>query len=246
MNPAADPDAAAFAALAWTPETVERFWRWQVGHPEHYFTRRFGDRIAQRLAPWLAEARSVLDFGCGPGFLVPHLAALGKEVTATDHSDAAIDATNLAFGTVPGFRGAVAVDALVGAARRFDAVVSIEVIEHLSDAQLGGFLNTLSGLLASGGTAIVTTPNDEDLAGAEVFCPACAHTFHRYQHMRSWSAHSLAGTLSTAGLQIVATFATDFSRRRFGDPVGALKRAVKRSLGRPEKRPHLVCIARKV
>ena len=32
-------------AMEWTGETIGRFWRWQVTHPDHYFTNRFGGRI---------------------------------------------------------------------------------------------------------------------------------------------------------------------------------------------------------
>jgi 2-polyprenyl-3-methyl-5-hydroxy-6-metoxy-1,4-benzoquinol methylase len=233
------------AALSWTPETIERFWRWQVRHPDHYFTKRFGRNIARNLSRWIGDARTVLDFGCGPGFLIPHLAALGKEVTATDHSKAAAEAANREFGSVPGFRGAVAIDELLAAGRRFDAIVSIEVIEHLSDDVLPSFLSALRALAETGATVIVTTPNDEDLDAAEVFCPHCDQTFHRYQHMRSWTASSLPAALASAGFAIVATYTTDFSRRPWRDGIGTLKRIVKRALGRPEKRPHLVCVARR-
>ena len=64
---------SALPQMEWTGETIGRFWRWQAAHPEHYFTNRFGDRIATALAPLLAGCRSVIDYGCGPGFLVPHL-----------------------------------------------------------------------------------------------------------------------------------------------------------------------------
>jgi 2-polyprenyl-3-methyl-5-hydroxy-6-metoxy-1,4-benzoquinol methylase len=233
------------AALAWTPETIERFWRWQVRHPDHYFTKRFGRNIARSLSRWIGGARTVLDFGCGPGFLIPHLAALGKDVTATDHSKAAAAAANREFGAVPGFRGAVAIDELLAAGRHFEAIVSIEVIEHLSEESLGSFLSALRALAAPNATVIVTTPNEEDLDAAEVFCPHCDHTFHRYQHMRSWTAASVSATLAAAGFAVVSTYTTDFSKPPARDVIGTLKRIVKRFLGRPEKRPHLVCVARR-
>lgn len=233
------------AALAWTPETIERFWRWQVRHPDHYFTKRFGRNIAGSLSRWIRGAHTVLDFGCGPGFLIPHLAALGKDVTATDHSKAAAEAANREFGSVPGFRGAVAIGDLLAAGRRFDAIVSTEVIEHLGEEALGTFLAALRALAAPGATVIVTTPNDEDLDAAEVFCPRCDQTFHRYQHLRSWTAASLSAVLASVGFDIVASYTTDFSKRSTRNVIGTLKGIFKRALGRPEKRPHLVCVARR-
>jgi 2-polyprenyl-3-methyl-5-hydroxy-6-metoxy-1,4-benzoquinol methylase len=232
-------------ALVWTPEMVSRFWRWQLSHPEHYFTRRFGDLIARDLAPRLAAARTVLDLGCGPGFLIPHLAALGKEVTATDHSAAAVEAANARFSGLAGFRGAVPAPELLAEGRRFDAVVSIEVIEHLDDAQLADFLRGLPALLVPGGTAIVTTPNAEDLSAAESYCPCCDRVFHTWQHMRSWTAAGLAQAIRSGGLDVIESYTTDFSRTAWRDPIVALKRIVKRMLGRPDKLPHLVCVARR-
>jgi 2-polyprenyl-3-methyl-5-hydroxy-6-metoxy-1,4-benzoquinol methylase len=233
-----------YRPLEWNDALVDRFWRWEANFPEHYFTRQFGAQIAQRLQPILHGRRKVLDYGCGVGYLVRHLVALGHEVTATDHSEAGVEATNALNHDLADFSGAVLPDALISSGRRFDAIVSIEVVEHLSDSHLAQFFATLRQLLAPGGIAIITTPNDEDLRAAETYCPCCEHVFHRWQHLRSWTASSLTAAIEGYGLVATASFTTNFAYRPLRDPVGCAKRIAKRLLGREIKEPHLVCIAR--
>ena len=231
-------------ALEWTDEKVAQFWNWQGRFAQTYFTFQFGAQIASQLRRPLAGRTTVLDYGCGPGFLIPHLVRLGKKITATDFSVNAIAAANAAFKDLAGFHGAKVVADLLNTEARFDAAVSIEVIEHLNDAHLESFFENLRRLLRPEGTAIITTPNEEDLNLSMVYCADSNRVFHRWQHVRSWSAEGLATAMTAHGFVVETTYTTDFSKARFGDPVGAAKRLVKAALGRPEKRPHLVCIGR--
>lgn len=233
-----------YRPLEWTDDFADRYWRWQSHFPEQYFTRQFGDRIAARLQPLLRGRRNILDYGSGVGYLVAPLARLGHAITAADHSEAAVAATIERNAGVDNFTGAGTPQALVAAGRRFDAIVSIEVIEHLSDGHLKDFFGAFGELLAPDGIAIITTPNAEDLHAAEIYCPCCEHVFHRWQHLRSWSEASLAAAVEANGLSVIRTFTTDFARLpALRDPVGGAKRVIKRLLGRPEKHPNLVCIA---
>ena len=231
--------------MEWTGETISRFWRWQATYPEQYFTNLFGDRIAAALAPLLAECQSVVDYGCGPGFLVPHLIGRGFTVSATDQSPEALEAVAARCADMAGFGSASPADRLIADGARFDGGIAIEVIEHLDDTHLTIFFENLRNLLKPQGTMVITTPNDEPLPAASVYCPHCDHEFHRYQHVRSWSAESLMASVIQNGFIVERTYTTDFSEPRFGNIKGKAKRIVKHLLGRPEKRPHLVCIARR-
>jgi 2-polyprenyl-3-methyl-5-hydroxy-6-metoxy-1,4-benzoquinol methylase len=235
---------SGYRPLAWNDDLAGRYWRWQSHFPEQYFTRNFGRLIARRLRPLLQGRRKILDFGCGVGYLVPHLAALGLEVTAADHSEAAVAATNARNVGIAGFSGAASPEALVASGRRFDAIVSIEVIEHLSDQHLAAFFAAFSKLLAPGGVVVITTPNEENLRACETYCPCCDHVFHRWQHLRSWSSRSLGEIVAANGLVVTRCFAIDFARRPLHDLSGSAKRLVKRVIGRKVSDPHLVCIAR--
>jgi 2-polyprenyl-3-methyl-5-hydroxy-6-metoxy-1,4-benzoquinol methylase len=230
--------------LVWTDELAARYWRWQAQFPGQYFTNRFGGLVAHHLRSLLGGRTNILDYGSGVGFLVPHLAALGLKVSATDASPEAVAATNARNKDVPNFRGATTIAELLRVGQRFDAVVSVEVIEHLSDEHLESFFASLRRLLAPGGIAVITTPNEEDLRAAETYCPHCDLVFHRWQHLRSWSAATLAAAVAAHGLVVERTFATDFARNPWRDPLAEAKRLVKRLVGRPVSSPHLVCIAR--
>ena len=230
--------------MKWNGKTIGRFWRWQASHPEQYFTNQFGNGIAGALTPLLLGCKSVVDYGCGPGFLVPHLIGRGFEVSATDQSPEALEAVAARCAGMPGFGRALPADKLIAEGARFDGAIAIEVIEHLDDAHLEIFFENLRALVNPGGVAIITTPNDERLAEAAVYCPHCDHAFHRYQHMRSWTNESLTEAVAQQGFTVERAFETDFSEPRFGNVSGKTKRVVKYLLGQPEKRPHLVCIAR--
>jgi 2-polyprenyl-3-methyl-5-hydroxy-6-metoxy-1,4-benzoquinol methylase len=234
----------AYRPLEWTDESVGRFWRWQAQYPQTYFTFNFGDRIVRRLRRYLAGRQSILDYGCGGGFLVPHLARLGGEVTATDYSAAAVEATNTRNATIARFKGACSPAILAASGRRFEAILAVEVIEHLSEEHLGGFFDAFRQLLTPDGIVVITTPNEEKLQNAEIYCPCCDQIFHRWQHLRSWSVASLKAAVEANGLAAIETFTTDFSWRPLREPVTLAKRIVKRLIGWPIDEPHLVCVAR--
>lgn len=236
----------AYRQLPWTDETVTRFWRWQAQRPHEYFTNLFGDRIAAALAPWLRGGDGrVLDYGCGLGFLPRHLAAQGCQVWATDFSAESIDITNQRNQGVPGFQGASLMAEIGRYGQRFSRIISVEVIEHLDESHIGPFFDTIRDLLAPGGLVVITTPNEESLAASEIYCPCCDHVFHRYQHVRSFSASTLAATVSANGLAPVRTFTTDFSRRPWWHLKQIVGDLVSLNFGLPRNRPHLVCVASK-
>ena len=128
----------------------------------------------------------------------------------------------------------------------FARIVTVEVIEHLDDDKLSSFFGTLRQLLAPDGRLILTTPNDEKLENLEVYCPSCNHTFHRYQHMRSFSAATLERTVRAAGFEPTRTFGTDFSRRPLWHPTQLARDAARLLRGQAAARPHLVGVAKRV
>ena len=110
---------------------------------------------AKMLAP--GTASSVLELGCGEGLGTLLLAEGENDVTGVDFDDAAI-AHAQAHIDIPNCRflhGAF-LGKTYGA---FDAVVSIDVVEHIAKERENEFLETLVGNLGPNGIAVVGTPN---------------------------------------------------------------------------------------
>jgi SAM-dependent methyltransferase len=101
------------------------------------------------------RARTVLEIGCGLGHLTYALRKAGYEASAIDLSAEAVEAARAAFGD---FYRAGSVESLLSEPlMRFDAIVMVEVVEHLEAP-----LDVLKGsmrLLNPGGCLILTTPN---------------------------------------------------------------------------------------
>ena len=126
---------------------------------------------------------------------------------------------------------------------RFEAVILVDLVEHVDDQVLQHIFDDVRRILAPVGVVVVTTPNDEDLTIEAVYCPCCNNTFHRWQHVRSWSAQTLSTRFSSLGFQTVATRTTDFSLR---PQDGLLRYWARRLINLVSKRrePHLVGVAR--
>lgn len=102
---------------------------------------------------------SILDVGCGGGLVAEPLSRLGAAVTGIDPTPESIAVARRhakAQGLAIDYRAATAED-LLAAHERFDAVVCLEVIEHVPDVAV--FLKTLSHLVRPGGVLVLSTLN---------------------------------------------------------------------------------------
>jgi SAM-dependent methyltransferase len=232
---------------------VARFWEWQAQFPEEYFSFRLGAVVVHRFQRYLERAHKVVDYGAGPGFLIEDLLGAGYPAAAVELEPTAAVRIGEKFTGHPKFLGAWTVDEVAAQARQFDLALLLEVVEHLYDDALDDCLGRVRQLLAPGGIAIVTTPNDEDRSKDLVMSPETGRLFHRYQHVRSWTEESLAAALRQRGFEPVEIGVTDFgaSVRAFRrtDPlairlVRSLRRRTLRLAGRI-KLPHLYLVARR-
>ncbi len=90
-------------------------------------------RSAERPAP--LEGLDILDVGCGGGLVCEPLTRLGARVTGIDPSarNVAIAADHAARAGLDIAYRAAAVEDLAAEGRRFDAVLALEVVEHVPD-----------------------------------------------------------------------------------------------------------------
>ena len=116
----------------------------------------FGRKMPDRKP--LAGLR-ILDIGCGGGLVCEPLCRLGARVTGIDAAPENIHVARdhaAEHGLDIDYRSTTA-EALAALGEEFDAVISLEVIEHVPDA--AAFLATCSGLLAEGGGMVLATLN---------------------------------------------------------------------------------------
>jgi len=101
----------------------------------------------------------ILDIGCGGGLLSEPLARIGAEIIGADPS-----ANNIEVAKLHAAQSGVAVDyrcttaeALADAGERFDIVLAMEVIEHVSDVDL--FMRRCAEMVKPGGLMLTATLN---------------------------------------------------------------------------------------
>jgi len=203
-----------YPELEWTRDLVAKFWDYESRFPERYFTYSEGDEILRQFRPYLTQCDTILDYGCGAGHLLDKLLIRGYRAAGLDFSRESVAAVAHRFSGRDNFLGAFQPGDLHHAGRQFDAILLLEVIEHLNDDDLETVLSDVRRILKSGGVIIFTTPNDEQLENAHILCPSCEKVFHRWQHVRSWSETRLRQYLEERGFEVTDSFSTDFTEKR--------------------------------
>lgn len=115
------------------------------------------DRDRNATSPF--EGLRILDIGCGGGLLSEPMARLGADVVGADAAEG-----NIPVAQIHAERSGLAIDyrhttaeALAEAGEQFDAVLNMEVVEHVSDPL--AYLTACQQLLKPGGLHICSTIN---------------------------------------------------------------------------------------
>jgi 2-polyprenyl-6-hydroxyphenyl methylase/3-demethylubiquinone-9 3-methyltransferase len=114
-------------------------------------------RSASSLRPF--EGLTLLDVGCGGGLIAEPMSRLGFAVTGVDADPKAVAVARAhaeATGLSIDYRIATA-ESTAGTGQRFDAVLALEILEHLADPNL--FLGCVGALVRQGGGFIGATLN---------------------------------------------------------------------------------------
>lgn len=207
--------------VQWSPQKIARVWQYYSGHADHQ-AQYFSFQAAKILCKYvrrkvnLRKKRQVIDFGCGPGYLLQELirqSRAGQQFIGLDYSKTAVEETLQKLSDKKSFGGAYWIEALPSPLQGAcaDLVFFLEVIEHLDNDALNDVLQEIDRLLKPKGLIIVTTPNAENLQANTVICPECGSIFHRRQHLRSWDKHKLLDTMSKAGYECVHIAETNFT-----------------------------------
>ena len=170
-----------------------------------YVVAQIATHVGRDTANALSGLR-ILDLGCGGGLLSESLARLGAQVVGVDASPGNVAAARLHAQTQN-----VTVDYRLGDAaevvlspERFDVVLALEVVEHVSDVP--AFLATAASCLAPGGMLFVSTIDRTfksfavAISGAEYLLRVLPRGTHQ------WSMfvrpHELSSALAPADLQM--------------------------------------------
>jgi 2-polyprenyl-6-hydroxyphenyl methylase/3-demethylubiquinone-9 3-methyltransferase len=214
MNPASpsidSDEVERFSALAegwWDPKgsmaPLHRLNPARLGFLRQALATHF-DRDPKSLRPF--EGLRILDIGCGGGLISEPLARLGADVTGIDASEANVAVARAHSRSADleiEYRYASA-EELASAGQRFDAVLALEVVEHVAD--LDAFLQAAATLVRPGGGFIVSTLNRTPksllfaIVGAEYVMGWLPRGTHRWD--RFLRPSELAAALRRQGLQM--------------------------------------------
>jgi 2-polyprenyl-6-hydroxyphenyl methylase / 3-demethylubiquinone-9 3-methyltransferase len=181
---------AAHSSMWWDPEgsfrPLHRLNPARLGFIRQHLTAHFGRNISS-LRPF--EGLSLLDVGCGGGLIAEPMSRLGFAVTGID-ADAEAIAVARAHAEASGLPIDYQVatpESVAASERRFDAVLALEVIEHLADPAV--FFACLEVLVGDGGALIGATLNRTAasfalaIIGAEYllgWLPRGTHDWHKF------------------------------------------------------------------
>jgi 2-polyprenyl-3-methyl-5-hydroxy-6-metoxy-1,4-benzoquinol methylase len=217
-----------------TRQFYDDYWRWR--REQGYLNAAVPERLRAALRLLAMERqpiRRLLDVGCGEGTLgrlLREQAGRDLELVGSDISPRALELAAAHYDQVHQVN--VEQEALrerLGA-QPFDAIVSLEVLEHLFAPR--ALLQQLHELLAPGGKLVVSFPNIAWwryrvtlLAG---HYPEEYHIFDAVEHVQQFTLHSFRRLLDESGYRITAIDGD------FLQPAGVrhLPRAIRRALNR--------------
>jgi len=200
-----------FSRLAdqwWDPDgkfrPLHKFNPVRLGYIKTRLSAHFG---RDPLDPKAFTGLRLLDIGCGGGLLSEPMARLGAEIVGVDPST-----TNIGVARLHAARAGLAIDyrattaeALAAAGERFDAVLAMEVVEHVTD--MPRFVAACAGMVKPGGVMLTATINRTlrayalAIVGAERVLGWLPRGTHEYGKLVR--PEELEPALTAAGLSIV-------------------------------------------
>jgi 2-polyprenyl-6-hydroxyphenyl methylase/3-demethylubiquinone-9 3-methyltransferase len=161
------------------------------------------------------EGLRVLDIGCGGGLLSEPMARMGANVLGADASEKNIGIARThaeQSGVIVDYR-AVTAEALAADDEKFDIVLNMEVVEHVSDVPF--FIETCATMVKPGGLMFIATINRTlkaaalAIVGAEYVLKWLPRGTHQYEKLVR--PEEIEKPLNAAGMSVVDRTGVFFS-----------------------------------
>lgn len=212
--------------LEWNKELVDDFWSTvsETRLAELNFSKQAGPQVLEFVERHLRKDWEYLDFGAGDGDFVNLLIERGYKAAWEPAQGRREKIVARDFSENPLFLGVVGPENN----EKFDCIFLLDTIEHILDDDLESVFNTIKRFLRQDGLLIITTPNNEDLELNSVYCPKSGYFFHRWQHVRLFTADALGNLLSRFGFERLYDHRVDFSANaKLNEEFKVLRREVK-------------------
>jgi 2-polyprenyl-6-hydroxyphenyl methylase/3-demethylubiquinone-9 3-methyltransferase len=199
---------AALAAQWWNPrgtmKVLHKFNPVRLAYLREQLTAHFG-RDPRAMRP--LEGLRLLDIGCGGGLLSEPLARMGASVVGIDPAERNVSIASLhaeQSGVAIDYRATTA-EALADAGERFDVVLAMEVVEHVTDVSL--FIRRAAEMVKPGGLMCAATLNRTKrsfalaIVGAEYvlgWLPRGTHDWSRFV-----TPDELEAAMAAGGLEVI-------------------------------------------
>ena len=149
----------------------------------------------------------LLDIGCGGGLLSEPMARMGAEVLGADASQTNVEVASIhaAQSGADVRYEAVTSEELAARGERFDVVLNMEVVEHVSDVEL--FLSSCAEMVKPGGLMFVATINRTlkaralAIIGAEYVLRWLPRGTHQYEKLVR--PEEIETPLNAAGMNVI-------------------------------------------
>jgi 2-polyprenyl-3-methyl-5-hydroxy-6-metoxy-1,4-benzoquinol methylase len=196
-------------SLEWTEDLIHAFWDGVSGTAMDGLSFGFsaGPQLVEICRKYIPDNASILDYGSGKGDFLKVLIEEGFRCSSFDVSRERSSLLERLLTNQPNYLGSISGDD----EKTFDVVFCNEVLEHIPQDQVDLFTDGLVSRVALNGFLIVTTPNNENLDDSACLCPRCMHTFHRWQHVNSFTIERICDQFEKKNFETVDYFCTDFS-----------------------------------
>lgn len=159
-------------------------------------------RRLRAVAEMITPGTHVLDIGVGWGEIIPMIRErAGCSYVGLDFSEEIITRLAAKFPECQ-FK----VGDLSQISDSFDAVLALEVCEHILPSRILNFLRSIKSVLKDDGKLIISVPVYENLKVMTLKCPNCGQLHNRMGHVRAYTPELIKSELVLAGFRIERSF----------------------------------------